>query len=487
MSSPVPPSDSPAQDELVAYLDGELSPEESRRLEERLAVDDDLRKQLQELDAAWEALRALPQPTVGDDFARTTIEMVAVAARRDVAERKSVAAAGNRKRWVAAAAVGLAAAACSFVAVRAIFPDTNRELVDDLPVIMQFDLLTQAQDVEFLRKLSQRVPLEQLVQDEEDLEAHLEEIQSVSTQRPEERGPWIEQQSPEEKAALAAHADRFRHRSDADELRQLEREIANAEDADVLQRTLLAYGQWLARRSPGEGAELRALSPEKRIREIEQKIARDDRHAARQLSVEDARRLRDEVYEIAEERKEDFLKDMRERKIFEKMRERGIRNPEERIEERDPRVARFIVGHALLWNKRIDDKTRRRLVGRLSGSAQDHLEKLGEGGQNWQLIRWMRESLEPKRGPEALERFFAEQLDNDQRAALLSLPPGEMETELERLYLTDQLGFRGREWPHGLGAPGEFDRDARGMGPPPWERGERPRDGADRERRDRDR
>jgi hypothetical protein len=180
------------------------------------------------------------------------------------------------------------------------------------------------------------------------------------------------------------------------------------------------------------------------------------------------------VFEIAEERKPEFLQHIRDRKIFEEMRQRGIRNPEERIEERDPRVARFIVGQAL-WNKKIDDRTRRRLVDQLSDSAQNHLEKLGQSGQNWQLIRWMREALEPRRGPEALERFFAETLDNDQRAMLLGLPPGEMETQLERLYLTHQLGFRGREWPPGLGEAGEFGRGPGGIGPPGRGRDDRPR------------
>jgi hypothetical protein len=340
------------------------------------------------------------------------------------------------------------------------FPDSNRELIADLPVIMQFDQLSQIEDVGFLRKLSETVPIEQLVADEEDLNRDLEQIQLVSKQTPSERRPWIADRSPEEKAALAAQDARFRERSDRQQLRQIHQEIATASDTEVLERTLLAYGQWLARRSPGEGAELRAKPADERLREIERLIARDDRHAARQLSSDDARALREEVYEIAGERKPDFLKEMRERKVFERMRERGVHNPEERIEERDPRVARFIVSQAL-WNKKIDDRTRRRLVDQLSDSAQDHLERLGQGGQNWQLIRWMRESLEPRRGPEALERFFAENLDNDQRAELLSLPPGEMETELERLYLTDQLGFRGREWLPGLGEPAGSEQPQR--------------------------
>ena len=80
-------------EELVAYLDGELPDEAARLVEQRLATDDDYRRQLGELDQAWSALEALPTPTVDDKFARTTIEMVALAAQRDLTQQSTD---GNR-------------------------------------------------------------------------------------------------------------------------------------------------------------------------------------------------------------------------------------------------------------------------------------------------------------------------------------------------------------------------------------------------------
>jgi len=69
MSSTVnPQSDSPNNDELVAYLDGELPPEECRMVEDRLASDEEYRQQLRDLDLAWEALSALPPATVDDSL-----------------------------------------------------------------------------------------------------------------------------------------------------------------------------------------------------------------------------------------------------------------------------------------------------------------------------------------------------------------------------------------------------------------------------------
>ena len=52
------PSRDPIAEELVAYLDGELSPDECRQVEERLASDADYREQLRELDQALEGALA---------------------------------------------------------------------------------------------------------------------------------------------------------------------------------------------------------------------------------------------------------------------------------------------------------------------------------------------------------------------------------------------------------------------------------------------
>ena len=103
-----PQSETPDTDELVAYLDGELSADECRRVERRLASDAEYRRRLTELEQAWTALEALPSTVVDEDFARTTIEMVAVAARARSAGRVGDAVDLGRRRtyWLAAARSG---------------------------------------------------------------------------------------------------------------------------------------------------------------------------------------------------------------------------------------------------------------------------------------------------------------------------------------------------------------------------------------------
>ena len=58
--SPDPVNDeAQLREELVAYLDGELDGEQSRRIEQRAAAEPEARRMLQELDRAWHMLDEL--------------------------------------------------------------------------------------------------------------------------------------------------------------------------------------------------------------------------------------------------------------------------------------------------------------------------------------------------------------------------------------------------------------------------------------------
>src|SRR5919204_6524699 len=106
MSSVANPQPDPVE-ELVAYLDGELPPAECQRVEKRLAKDEAYRQRLHELDQTWEALNALPTPTVDDQFARTTIELACVAAEADLTKQTTVANADKRSRMLRWSVAGI--------------------------------------------------------------------------------------------------------------------------------------------------------------------------------------------------------------------------------------------------------------------------------------------------------------------------------------------------------------------------------------------
>jgi anti-sigma factor RsiW len=140
-------------EELTAYLDGELSAEAVRQVEDRLARDPEYRHELQRLEKTWNMLDRLPRATVDETFTKTTIEMVAVAASEEAQEVEQARPRRLRMQRVVALASVLAAGVVGFVLGQALWRSPNQELLEDLPVLENFDLYYQADNLEFLRML----------------------------------------------------------------------------------------------------------------------------------------------------------------------------------------------------------------------------------------------------------------------------------------------------------------------------------------------
>ncbi len=137
-------------DDLVAFLDGEVDAETQQHIESRLAQDPQLAQRVREHQRAWDLLDELPRVEVADDFAQTTLEMVAVSASHGTQDltRKS----GRGRMWLGAAAMAslLTSSLAGFWIASAELHQENRELLNDLPVIENLQALQQIEDVEFL-------------------------------------------------------------------------------------------------------------------------------------------------------------------------------------------------------------------------------------------------------------------------------------------------------------------------------------------------
>ncbi|MEM9657354.1 MAG: hypothetical protein AAF961_03245, partial [Planctomycetota bacterium] len=161
MSAPEPKTaEQERLEEIVAYLDGELSAEQSARVERRMAADDDYRLELQGVDRAWAALDELPRATVDDRFLRTTVEIVVQAAQQEVDQKTVAMPKLRRKRRISAAVLAITAAAVGFLLFRLAVDDPNEQLLADLPVIQNIDVYGQFQNVAFLRSLEERLASE---------------------------------------------------------------------------------------------------------------------------------------------------------------------------------------------------------------------------------------------------------------------------------------------------------------------------------------
>src|SRR4051812_22986220 len=131
------------QEELSAYLDGELDAQSVRVVELRLARDTAYRQELQRLERAWDMLDGLPRAAVGDTFTRTTIEMVAVAAADEVKSFQEQLPRRRRARNAIAGGLAVAAGVVGFALGLVWWPDPNRQLLNDLKVLQNFEYYYQ--------------------------------------------------------------------------------------------------------------------------------------------------------------------------------------------------------------------------------------------------------------------------------------------------------------------------------------------------------
>lgn len=149
-NSTITPTD---DDELVAYLDGELEAAAAARVERRLADDPPYRARLARLQQAWDLLDSLQRTEADDDFTRSTVEMVALKATSDVQAENSAVRRSRGLAWLGLAAAVCLAAAMGYTLVQKRLTRADRELVRDLPVIQKIDEYANVESVEFLQRL----------------------------------------------------------------------------------------------------------------------------------------------------------------------------------------------------------------------------------------------------------------------------------------------------------------------------------------------
>ena len=150
------PTDETQEDfpaDLVAYLDGELDASQTRAVEERLSSDAAYRRQLRELQQAWDLLDQLPKAEVDETFTQTTVAMVAVSASGDVERAQGRRGRARGWLWWSGSVAAVAAFAAGYVAVSLVVSRENRQLLRDLPAIQHLDEYRYADSVEFLRTL----------------------------------------------------------------------------------------------------------------------------------------------------------------------------------------------------------------------------------------------------------------------------------------------------------------------------------------------
>jgi len=145
----------PIDEELVAYLDGEIDATARVRLERRLAEDNDFRDRLRRMQQTWDALDLLPRSSAGDEFTSSTMTLVVAEQEVEATQAVKQVTAERSQRWQWAAAAMAAAAIAGFALVYRTLTLEDRELVKDLPVIEEVDQLHNTPSIEFLSQLQE--------------------------------------------------------------------------------------------------------------------------------------------------------------------------------------------------------------------------------------------------------------------------------------------------------------------------------------------
>ncbi len=268
------------QEELTAYLDGELDPAGSHRVEERLKHDPAYRAELARLEQAWRMLDQLDRAVVGENFTRTTLEMVATAAATDA--KKSA------NRWSKPAILGAAVlvAACGLLGVACgtwIWPDPNRQLLHELPILESIDLYEQGDSIEFLRKLERAGIFDQQPGDPA---AAVSMPDTSGDDALDERRSEIERMTPPERQQLRHNQERFNRYSLADRQKMLRLldDLDRDPHEDELRRVMIRYHEWLDTLPLSTRSELTDLPADERMEKIAALQRQQAAEQARELS-----------------------------------------------------------------------------------------------------------------------------------------------------------------------------------------------------------
>jgi anti-sigma factor RsiW len=141
-------------EEIVAYLDGELDAEAEARVVRRLAEDPAYRARLSQLQHAWDLLDNLRGSEADEEFVQSTIAMVAVQAEEAAMTMRLKVVRRRNLTWAAVAAVAAASLVGGFAYFRYRLTEPDRKLVQDLPVIERVDEYRHIDDLEFLKQLA---------------------------------------------------------------------------------------------------------------------------------------------------------------------------------------------------------------------------------------------------------------------------------------------------------------------------------------------
>ena len=246
------PTNEPAEwdEEIVAYLDGELEGEQTLALEERLTQEPEMRQRVAELQQSWDMLDVLERPETRENFTESTMELVVAEARREQDEQQP--AKGRlfpvwllgAASWLALA--GIAGAAAFAIGARLDWPD-DTPVLQNLSTIERVDQLAAVQDLDFIRELRDQELFtdDRYNRNKSPLELPIDQLPSGASL--EDRRQYVQQLDNNQYAEFRRKVDVYNALGELarDRVRQIDAELEADPNRQELLPILDRYRQWL--------------------------------------------------------------------------------------------------------------------------------------------------------------------------------------------------------------------------------------------------
>lgn len=140
---------------LTAYIDGELTEDESRAIATKLSLSPTARREVEALRKTWELLEFLSRPKASLIFSERTLTSVrSLEAQAGFWNQTAVAWLDQAKNLVVCMIVAAAALALGFALTRWAWPDPAARMVRDLSLAEHFAEYKEVGSWEFLEELA---------------------------------------------------------------------------------------------------------------------------------------------------------------------------------------------------------------------------------------------------------------------------------------------------------------------------------------------
>ena len=482
--SNIPPKNPQKIDEeITAYLDGELTGEALGNIEKRLATDNAFRSRLQDLDRGWMLLNELPQSEVHQNFAATTVEMVALHEQHPGNAKYGGSAGQLIQQWAFVGFAVLAACLTGFILSTAIaallsacglLKNHNDAVLENFPILQNLDKYKLVENIAFVQAIS-----------------HIDHFSNSSTDATNPLPPHVDNT-----AARKAHIDRMKpadktrlHNAQeyfmalsADEqskLRDLHQQLVNDPNANDLIGALGQYHEWYKLLDPREHVELRIRTRDDRIAYVKTLLARPQATIKSPFTRQDREIVLDWLRRTAMRKQDVLLRGANQKQ------QKEIRQLTK--SERQRRLTTLLWKqwrkNDILQEPTFDEQRYIAIKERLSPTARKQLNKQSSVEEEVRIllneVRFMtmigpaQKGRDNVPGPAARRQPSREQLKDyfkrlpkQKRAQMKQLSPGEYRRELLREYHRDLQSQPSRKPDRGPpGGKNRTRRDSKNRGP----------------------